>query len=73
MRTHAEIVRAIGAANLVRHLTAAGFTVNPSVPQKWADRDSIPGEYWSLVVDNSDATLEELAAAAAARKAERAA
>ena len=69
MRSHAEIVRAIGAAALTQHLNSSGFSVHPSTPQRWADRNSIPGEYWSAVVATGKASLDELAAAAAARRA----
>lgn len=41
--------------------------VHQSTPQRWVDRDSIPGEYWSTLVAMGVATLEELAEAAATR------
>jgi len=69
MRTHAQIVRKIGASALVQHLSNFGLSVHSSTPQRWADRDSIPGEYWAAVVSTGETTLDELATAAAARKA----
>lgn len=64
MRDHATIVRDYGAQALARLLNAAGFVVHGSTPQRWADRSSIPGEYWAIISDRGLATLEELAAAA---------
>ncbi len=69
MRTHREIVQAHGASALVRDLEAKGITVNPTTPQRWADRDSIPGEYWATLSEMGVAPLSELAEAAARRKA----
>ena len=69
-RTHAEIVRSHGAQALRSLLIDRGYQLpNPSTTQRWADRDSIPGEYWNAIADAGIATLEELATAAAARKA----
>jgi hypothetical protein len=64
MRDHATIVRDYGAQNLARLLNSAGFVVHASTPQRWADRSSIPGEYWAIIADRKLASLEELAAAA---------
>lgn len=64
MRNHSTIVRDYGAQALARLLTHSGIIVSPTTPQRWADRDSIPGEYWQLLVDSNVASLEELAAAA---------
>lgn len=72
MRTHAEIIRSHGASALVRDLAAREVRVHQSTPQRWVDRDSIPGEYWQVVVDLGIATLEELAAAAALSRASKA-
>ncbi len=68
MRSHGDIVRTYGAAGLARDLTAAGRKVHQSTPQRWAERDSIPGEYWKTLVDLGAASLDELADAAS-RKA----
>lgn len=67
MRTHREIVQTFGASNLARELLARGIEVHQSTPQRWADRDSIPGEYWSMMVELDAASLAELAEAAARR------
>jgi hypothetical protein len=48
-------------------LAARNVDVHQSTPQRWADRDSIPGEYWQALVDIGAAELPELAAAAANR------
>ena len=64
MRDHASIVRGHGAQALARLLNAEGFEVHASTPQRWADRNSIPGEYWAIIAEKNIATLEELAAAA---------
>lgn len=64
MRTHSAIVRAIGAAALARLLTEQGVEVGTSTPQRWADRNSIPGEYWAALDRLNVASLHELAAAA---------
>ena len=72
MRTHRAIVQEHGAAALGRDLATRGILLTKSAPQRWADRDSIPGEYWAPLADMKVATLEELAAAAA-RQPEQAA
>lgn len=64
MRDHATIVRDYGALALARLLNETGLEVHASTPQRWADRNSIPGEYWAVLVEKEIATLEELAAAA---------
>lgn len=69
MRTHRQIVKAYGASALQRALKENGVSLALSTPQRWAERDSIPGEYWQPIADLGAATLEELSAAAAARKA----
>lgn len=69
IRTHAEVVRAVGAQKLRTMLIERGFELpNPTTTQRWADRDSIPGEYWNALAAEKVATLEELAAHAEARK-----
>lgn len=64
MRNHSEIVKERGATNLVRDLDGKGVKVSASTPQRWADRNSIPQEYWSVIADLGLSTLEELAAGA---------
>lgn len=68
MRDHATIVREYGAQALARFLNEHSFEVHGSTPQRWADRNSIPGEYWALMADHQIASLEELAAAADRRR-----
>lgn len=68
MRDHAAIVRDYGAQALGRLLSSEGMEVHQSTPQRWADRSSIPGEYWAFLADKGIATLEELAAGAKPRK-----
>lgn len=72
MRTHRDIIRKHGALKLARSLADRGVKVHGSTPQRWADRNSIPGEYWAAISDMGIATLEELAAAADARQPEAA-
>jgi len=67
MRTHQQIVQSYGASALARDLRSAGVDVHQSTPQRWADRNSIPGDYWSALEALEAATLSELAAAADAR------
>jgi len=65
MRDHATIVRSVGAAALARLLgEQEALQVSASTPQRWADRNSIPGEYWATLSRLGIASLEELAAAA---------
>jgi hypothetical protein len=73
MRTHQKIVQDHGAAKLARDLAAAGIEVHQSTPQRWADRNSIPGEYWQALVDLDVASLDELARGADPRSQEAAA
>lgn len=64
MRTHQKIVQDHGATRLARELAAQGIEVHPSTPQRWAERNSIPGEYWQALVDLGVSSLDELATAA---------
>lgn len=64
MRTHRQIVQAHGASQLARDLNARGIRVHGSTPQRWVDRDNIPGEYWKALEEMGLASLIELAAAA---------
>lgn len=69
-RSHAEIIRSVGAQNMRKTLEAEGLDVpSPSGVQQWVQRDSIPGEYWNALVRAGFATLEELAAYAETKKA----
>lgn len=62
MRTHTEIVSAAGADRL-----ATLRSVSLHTARSWAQRDSIPSEHWADIAREQLATLEELAAAAAAK------
>ena len=68
MRKHTQIVREFGAVALGRHLNAKGFELSLTAPQRWAERDSIPGEYWNALAEDGIATLEELALSADRRR-----
>lgn len=63
MRSHSDIVHAIGAQSLA---SLRGVSLHTA--RSWAHRDSIPAEHWSSLVREGHASLEELAEAAAARK-----
>ncbi len=67
-RSHAEVLRTFGVANIRPLLEKRGFELSSTAPQRWADRDSIPGEYWKTLQDEGVASYEELAAAAETRK-----
>lgn len=64
MRTHSQIVAAAGKPEQV----ALRHGVSIHTVRSWAQRDSIPAEHWAVFADEGDATLEELATAAAARR-----
>jgi hypothetical protein len=49
---------------MARELKDAGLDMSQTTPQRWRDRNSIPGEYWSALVDLGVTTLDELASAA---------
>ncbi|MES2494608.1 MAG: hypothetical protein V4618_00710 [Pseudomonadota bacterium] len=49
-------------------LKSKGFDVHSSTPQRWAERGSIPGEYWKVLSDEDVASLEELATSADRRR-----
>lgn len=68
-RSHAEIVRAVGAPVIFSALKNQGIDLG-SVGRvhAWTLRDSIPGEYWSAFARAAFATLEELAAYAETKK-----
>jgi hypothetical protein len=69
MRTHRQIIQEHGASRLRSELGDRGVQLSATAPQRWADRNSIPGEYWRAIADLDIASLEELAAAAAASAA----
>ena len=65
MANHAEIISRNGKDADV----AAKLGVNLHQVRDWRLRNSIPAEKWQAISDASLATLEELAAAAAAKAA----
>lgn len=64
MRSHTEIIRAVGEARVAELTDAPVLTV-----RSWAQRDSIPSKHWATLVSNKHCTAEELMAAAAKRAA----
>jgi hypothetical protein len=64
MRTHAEIIRAVGEGEIADLTGAPILTV-----RSWAQRDSIPSKHWGLLVSKKHCTADELMAAAAKRAA----
>jgi hypothetical protein len=65
MRTHSEIVKAVGSPEKVaEHCGVSVHTV-----RSWIQRDSIPADQWAAFAKDEWATLEELAMAAARRAA----
>jgi hypothetical protein len=68
MRTHSEIVREFGALKLAGELNRVGVELSSSTPQRWADRDRIPTEYWDALIELKIATRDELFAAHRPRK-----
>lgn len=68
MRTHTQIVKAVGASELAHQLRARGIAIALNTPQRWAERDSIPAQYWPDVVAIGAASLNELAIAAATKR-----
>jgi hypothetical protein len=64
MRTHSDIIRAAGI-QAVTDLTGKPV----STVSSWAQRNSIPSEYWATLIGSGHATPDELIAAAARRAA----
>lgn len=63
MRTHAQIITDAGGPAILDAATQS----KPGTAKQWRRIDSIPAAHWSALADNGITTLEELAAAAAAR------
>ena len=61
MRSHSDIVKAAGPADLADKLALPIHTV-----RSWMQRDSIPPEKWAWFAEQGHATLAELATARAA-------
>lgn len=68
-QTHAEIIRAATVPKVHSFLSTLEMEV-PTLSgiQRWATRDSIPGEYWKALAEGGFATLDELAAYAESKK-----
>lgn len=64
MRSHSDIVKAAGPAKVAALTGASIHTV-----RSWVQRDSIPSEYWALLVSDEHCTAAELMLAAAAKRA----
>lgn len=69
MRTHQQIIRDGGGYQAFASKIDPDDTVLPGRVRFWDRRESIPAERWNAVVAAGLATLEELADAAAARRA----
>lgn len=66
MRSHADIIAKAGGPEAVH--SRLGIAASLHTVRSWAQRDSIPGEYWALFETGDLASVTELANAAAARK-----
>lgn len=64
MRNHSEVIRSAGAQDVAELTGASIHTV-----RSWAQRDSIPSEYWAALIAAELCTADELIGAAAARRA----
>lgn len=67
MRTHKQIIVDAGGYQIAASKIDATDNLLPGRVRFWMRRDSIPAERWSMVAASGLTTLEELAAAAAAR------
>lgn len=68
MRTHADIVSAVGPKAVADRYDLSIHTV-----RSWIARNKIPDEYWADFADRKDASLPELAAHAAQKREAKAA
>jgi hypothetical protein len=64
-RTHAQIIEDAGGPAAVGDIVGAPGNTT----KQWKRNDSIPAPYWAALAEAGKATLEELAAAAAAKRA----
>jgi hypothetical protein len=64
MRSHSEIIRAVGEGATADLTGAPVLTV-----RSWAQRNSIPSKHWAVLVSAKHCTAEELMAAAAQKAA----
>lgn len=65
MRSHQQIIKDAGGPTSL----AKAISADPNTAKAWGRSNSIPAPYWSAVALANLATLEELAIAAAARRA----
>lgn len=70
MRTHADIIRDAGGPVAVHD--GLGLEAKQHTVRSWLQRDSIPADHWKACALAGFATLDELATAAAAKRAEHA-
>lgn len=68
MRSHQTIVTEIGASKLYQALAALGRELAPNTPQRWAERDRIPNDWWPDLIAMGATTIEELQATRRPRK-----
>jgi hypothetical protein len=68
MRSHQTIVTDFGASKMHRALKELGRELAIGTPQRWAERDRIPAEWWPDVVIIGAASREELLASQRPRK-----
>jgi hypothetical protein len=64
MRSHSDIIRDSDTQAVAELTKASVHTV-----RSWVQRNSIPSEYWSALIDAGHCTADELIAAAASRRA----
>ena len=64
MRNHSDIIREAGPQAVSTLTDTSIYTV-----RSWVQRDSIPSEHWSALINAGYCTADELIAAAASRQA----
>lgn len=72
MRTHKQIIVDAGGALAIARRISRHATSDEALRKRitaWLATDSIPGPYWKALSDHGFASLEELAAGAAKRRA----
>ena len=69
MRTHSKIITDAGASKVAHALKERGVRLATNTPQRWAERDSIPSQYWPHLCALNLSTSEELFAGDRPRKA----
>lgn len=68
MRCHRQIVTDFGASALGHALKARGVHLATNTPQRWAERDSVPAQYWPHLEAIGAASIDELMTMARPRK-----